>query len=77
MKLQNIFLILALITNIKVMILFFNKNNIELMLNFFKTGNPKEWVNSKLFKRNVIWVLILSTFFLLFFWFFTKDNGLL
>ena len=54
MKLQNIFLTLALITNIKVMILFFNKNNIELMLNFFKTGNPKEWVNSKLFKRNVI-----------------------
>ena len=42
MKLQNIFLTLALITNIKVMILFFNKNNIALMLKFFKTGNPKE-----------------------------------
>lgn len=77
MKLQNIFLTLALITNIKVMILFLNKNNIALMLKFFKTGNPNEWVNSKLFKSNVIWVLILSIFYLLFFYFFAKDNGLL
>lgn len=41
MKLQNIFLILALITNIKVMILFLNKNNIELMLNFSKLETPR------------------------------------
>jgi len=41
MKLQNIFLILALITNIKVMILFLNKNNIELMLNFFQNWKPQ------------------------------------
>ena len=45
MKLQYIFLALFLITSIKVVILFFNKENLLLMRKFLKTGDPKNgWI---------------------------------
>lgn len=77
MKLQYIFLALFLITSVKVMILFFNKENLLLMRKFLKTGDPKEWMDSENFRSNVIWVLIATMFGLLFFWFYAKDNGLI
>ena len=77
MKLQYIFLALFLITSVKVMILFFNKENLLLMRKFLKTGDPKEWMYSENFRSNVIWVLIATMFGLLFFWFYAKDNGLI
>lgn len=77
MKLQYIFLALFLITSIKVVILFFNKENLLLMRKFLKTGDQKEWMDSENFCSNVIWVLVASVFCLLFFWFYLKDNGLI
>ena len=77
MKLQYIFLALFLITSVKVMILFFNKENLLLMQRFLKTGDPKEWMDSENFRSNVVWVLIATMFCLLFFWFYVKDNGLI
>lgn len=77
MKLQYIFLALFLITSIKEVILFFNKENLLLMRKFLKTGDPKEWMDSENFCSNVIWVLVASVFCLLFFWFYLKDNGLI
>lgn len=77
MKLQYIFLALFLIMSVKVMILFFNKENLLLMRKFLKTGDPKEWMDSENFRSNVIWVLIATMFGLLFFWFYAKDNGLI
>lgn len=77
MKLQYIFLALFLITSVKVMILFFNKKNLLLMRKFLKTGDQKEWMDSENFASNVIWVLVASVFCLLFFWFYSKDNGLI
>lgn len=77
MKLQYIFLALFLITSVKVMIFFFNKKNLLLMRKFLKTGDPKEWMDSENFASNVIWVLVASVFCLLFFWFYSKDNGLI
>lgn len=77
MKLQYIFLALFLITSVKVMILFFNKENLLLMRKFLKTGDPKEWMDSENFRSNVVWVLIATMFCLLFFWFYVKDNGLI
>lgn len=77
MILQYILLALFLITSIKAMILFFNKDNLLLMRKFLKTGDPKEWMDSENYKSNVIWVLIATMFCLLFFWFYAKDNGLI
>lgn len=77
MILQYILLAIFLITSIKVMILFFNKENLLLMRKFLKTGDPKEWMDSENFGSNVIWVLVATIFCLLFFWFYAKDNGLI
>lgn len=77
MILQYILLAIFLITILKTVIVFLNKDNLSLMRRFLKTGDPKEWVDSEKFRSNVIWVLIATMFCLLFFWFYAKDNGLI
>jgi hypothetical protein len=77
MILQYILLAIFLITTLKTVIVFLNKDNLSLMRRFLKTGDPKEWVDSEKFRSNVIWVLIATMFCLLFFWFYAKDNGLI
>ena len=77
MILQYILLAIFLITTLKTVIVFLNKDNLSLMRRFLKTGDPKEWVDSENFRSNVIWVLIATMFCLLFFWFYSKDNGLI
>lgn len=77
MILQYILLAIFLITTLKTVIVFLNKDNLSLMRRFLKTGDPKEWVDSENFRSNVIWVLIATMFCLLFFWFYAKGNGLI
>ena len=77
MILQYILLAIFLITTLKTVIVFLNKDNLSLMRRFLKTGDPKEWVDSENFRSNVIWVLIATMFCLLFFWFYAKYNGLI
>lgn len=67
MILQYILLAIFLITTLKTVIVFLNKDNLSLMRRFLKTGDPKEWVDSENFRSNVIWVLIATMFCLLFF----------
>lgn len=75
MILQYILLAIFLIASVKVMILFFNKENLLLMRKFLKTGDPKEWMDSENFASNVIWVLVASVFACYSFGFMQKIMG--
>lgn len=70
MGLEYTFLFVTVITNITLMFMIFQKDNLLLMMDSLETRGPEKWMNSKYFKPILVWTLISTMCIFLFLWLF-------
>lgn len=75
MQWEYFFLGSFIITSIILAVIFLKKDNVLIMLDLLKTGDPDKWMSSKYFKPILIFVLIATAFCMLFFWRYIENNG--
>ena len=75
MQLEYFFLGSFIITSIILAVIFKKKDNVLIILDLLKTGDPDKWMSSKYFKPILILVLIATAFCMLFFWRYIENNG--
>lgn len=75
MQLEYFFLGSFIITSIILAVIFLKKDNVLIILDLLKTGDPDKWMSSKYFKPILILVLIATAFCMLFFWRYIENNG--